>query len=354
MPSFFSDRLQHELGELVVLDRVSAPENRARHLVHLREEDRRAAELEMESLQNQKRNRVLSALDMAYGLRTRDAESLDESRRVDRNFHVLVPDARVTIPTETRLSSALASVVRNLLEARYPRHPDFDHDASISRRRLEEALKRVQEVSLADNQRVAFDRGESKPFEIAQRMGFLHVNESSATVRIDRAQEVENRLRDRGIESPTVAQVRTAFDPENLAGMTPELADFCALAFAALQGRELFPRRPRGGRGPDAGQGRRRAHAGARACSDTAAWNRSSPRWARSSVCARGASHLLGPLASQALRRVREAPHRGHEGRRRPRGDLPRPVGAAGRDAGHPAARDGRERRDAGASAGHA
>jgi hypothetical protein len=240
LPSFFSDRLQRELGELVVLDRVSAPENRAKHLQHLREEDRRAAELEMESLQSQKRNRVLSALDMAYGLRTRDAESIDESRRVDRNFHVLVPDARVTIPTETKLSSALASVVRNLLEARYPRHPDFDHDASISRRRLEEALKRVQEVSLADNQRVAFDRGEAKPFEIAQRMGFLHVNESSATVRIDRAQEIENRLRDRGIESPTVAQVRAAFDPENLAGMTPELADFCALAFAALQGRELF------------------------------------------------------------------------------------------------------------------
>jgi len=240
LPSFFSDRLQRELGELVVLEKVLSDENRERHLKDLRPDVRREAEAELEALRNQKRNRLRDALDMAYGIRTRDAESLDESRRVDRHFHVFVPETGFALPTETQLGPALVRVVRVLLEKRYPRHPQFADEAGVSRRRLEDALRKVQEVALADNQRVAFDRADAKVFEVASQMAFLLVNESTATVRMDGAQQVENRLRDKGHESPTVAQVRAAYDPEGQMGLTPELADFCVLAWAALTGRELY------------------------------------------------------------------------------------------------------------------
>ncbi len=240
LPSFFSDRLQRELGELVVLERVLGDENRQRLLQHLRPDERRAAEAEMEALRNQKRNRIRDALDMAYGIRKPDAESLDEARRVDRHFHLFVPETGMPLPTETQLGPALVRVVRGLLDKRYPRHPSFAEEAGISRKRLEDALRKVQEVALADSQRVAFDRAEAKLFDVASVTAFLLVNESNATVRTDGAQQVENRLRDKGIESPTVAQVRAAYDPDGQMGLTSELADFYVLAWAALLGRELY------------------------------------------------------------------------------------------------------------------
>ncbi len=240
LPSFFSDRVQRELGELVVLERILEGDGWRKHLEHLRTDDQLRARDELDSLRNQKKNRILRALDVAYGIRTPDQDTLDPSRRVDRHFHIFVPETQLPMTAETQLGPALTAVIRGLLEARYPRHPAFDHEAGVTRKRLDDALRKVQEVAAADNQRAAVDKADARAFDVGARLGFLHVNDASATLRTERSLRVEHELRDRGVDSPEVRDVRKAMDPEGLTGMTPELRDFCVLAWAAVTGRELY------------------------------------------------------------------------------------------------------------------
>lgn len=240
LPSFFSDKVQRELGQLVVLERILEGDGWRRHLEHLRTDDQLRARDELDSMRNQKKNLVLRALDMAYGIRTPDQDTLDPSRRVERHFHVFVPESQMGMTAETQLGPALTSVIRNLLDVRYPRHPAFEHEAGVTRRRLEDALRKVQEVAAADHQRLPFDKADAKVLEVGARLGFLHLSDAVATLRSERAQRVEGELRERGVENPDVRQVRAAFDREDLAGLTPELRDFCVLAWAAVTHRELY------------------------------------------------------------------------------------------------------------------
>jgi len=240
LPSFFSDKVQKELGLLVVLERLLDGETWRGYVRDLRSDDQIRAHEELDSMRNQKKNLVLRALDVAYGIRTPDQDTLDPSRRVDRHFHVFVPESQMGMTAETQLGPALTSVVRNLLEVRYPRHPAFEHEANLSRRKLEDALRKVQEIAAADHQRLAFDRADAKLLEVGAKLGFLHLSDAVATLRTERSQRVESELRERGIENPEVRQVRLAFDRDDLAGLTPELRDYCVLAWAAVTNRELY------------------------------------------------------------------------------------------------------------------
>ncbi len=240
LPSFFSDKVQRELGLLVVLERLLDGETWRGYMQDKRSDEQLRAREELDSMRNQKKNLVLRALDMAYGIRTPDQDTLDPSRRVDRHFHVFVPESQMGMTAETQLGPALTSVVRNLLEVRYPRHPAFEHEAGITRQRLEGALRKVQEIAAADHQRLAFDRADAKVLDVGAKLGFLHLSDAVATLRMERAQRIESELKERGIENPEVRQVRAAFDRDDLAGMTPELRDFCVLAWSAVTNRELY------------------------------------------------------------------------------------------------------------------
>jgi hypothetical protein len=64
-----------------------------------------------------------------------------------------------------------------------PSTPTSTYDYDLATR--ERTLRKVQEVALADSQRVGFDRTDTKLYEVASLTAFLLVNESNATVRTD-------------------------------------------------------------------------------------------------------------------------------------------------------------------------
>ena len=68
LPNFFGDRVQKDLMELVIIERVLDDPTRA-YLAHLRPDDQRRAREELEHLKSQKRARVRRAMEAAYGLR---------------------------------------------------------------------------------------------------------------------------------------------------------------------------------------------------------------------------------------------------------------------------------------------
>lgn len=235
LPSFFGEKLDRDLGELVLIDEVLR--DWKRYLENLRPEEQGTARLELENLGSQKRQRVRRALSSAYGVSMQAEGELDPARSIQRHFFVLTPGMTIPPSLQAGLRDALTAAIHELLEQRWPRHPKFD--GRVTSGRLRKALDRFYDVCQAENQRIAIDQAERADLRIPEALGIATVTESSAALRLHVFQEADNRLRADGIETPTVGRVKRAFDPEGLMGLTTEVADFLVLAYAAATGHEL-------------------------------------------------------------------------------------------------------------------
>lgn len=237
LPSFFGDRVQKDLMELVVIDRILDDPLRA-YLAHLRPDDQRRAREELEHLRAQKRARVRRALEAAYGLKKADEGDLDAARRVDRHIHVLWPGWEIRGVTESVLDRAVNKAVEELLALRYPRHPYF---TSVTPARLKGALERLEKVCEADGQRMPITRQERGDWEILEQLKIVEATDAFARLRPEWAQDVERMLRQDGIEkAPTVEQLRRRLDPGGQRGLPAEVADLEVIAYATAARRELL------------------------------------------------------------------------------------------------------------------
>lgn len=244
IPSFFGDRVQRALGELVVIDRILEGDNAKQHMANLREEDQRRARTALEHLSNQKRGQVRKTLAVAYGLRAaQDAGEgdLDDARAIERHFISLHPDCALRAPAKSELSRAIMAAVGELMEARYPRHPVFDPgDRTVTVQQLEKAFSAYERVCAQPEQRLPVAKRELGEYALPETLGMLDVSEASARVRPLFAQEIDKELKARGIDTPSVRQVKNVLDPEGKRGLSDEVSDFEVLCYALVSHRELM------------------------------------------------------------------------------------------------------------------
>lgn len=235
LPSFFGEKLDRDLGELVLIDEVLR--DWKRYLENLRPEEQGTARLELENLGSQKRQRVRRALSSAYGVSMQGEGELDPARSLQLHFFVLTPGMTIHPSLQANLGDAVTAAVHDLLEQRWPRHPKFD--GKVTAGRLRKALDRFYEICQAEGQRIAIDKADRGDMQICESLGIATVTESSASLRLQVFQEAENRLRAEGIDVPTVSRLKRAFDHEGLLGLTPDVADLLILTYAAATGHEL-------------------------------------------------------------------------------------------------------------------
>jgi hypothetical protein len=166
-----------------------------------------------------------------------DEAFVDPARRAERHFVALLPGAEVRVPGAADFKNGLHGAVKQLLEARFPQHPDFGERLTAGK--LEKALALFREVCEAQGQRRQFDRAASKEIEPAYALGLVTLADAVAALRLQTFEEIDRALRAGGQDAPTVARVRRQWDPRGVRGLTREVLDFLVLAFAEAQHRLL-------------------------------------------------------------------------------------------------------------------
>jgi hypothetical protein len=235
LPSFFSDRLQRDLGDLVVIEHIMRKDSQT--LVPLSPEDKARALAELGNLAEQKRARIRRALTSAYGVTAASEGDLDDTRRVEKNMYLLRQGLKLAGSIAADLKTALDKGIGDLLYQSFPRHPMFSE--RVTQPKLTKALERFQQVCDAEGHRVQIDKAERKDFDLSAELTLLSVTDTWASLRPATLQEVERHLAAKGQSTPTARQVATAFDPEGVYGLQRDVRDFQVLAFAAWGARQL-------------------------------------------------------------------------------------------------------------------
>lgn len=243
LPTFFSREMEEVLGDLVKLEHILDGDTR-RYLGHLRVEDQHTARADLTSMRAQNQSLVKRCLSDAYGLTIGGQSShLDASRAVDEHILPLLDDLEIRSVLAGNMRDGMKQIVDAVLAKRYPHHPRFDGPVNPTRlQRVRELLERLLE---ARDRRLTLEKGERSDLRAyADPLGLTETGDV-ATVLHDRPlQEIEQARQQRGLDTPTVKDVRGWLDPAGTRGLLLEVQDLLVLTWATWSGRTL----QRGGR----------------------------------------------------------------------------------------------------------
>lgn len=244
LPSFFSEAVNKMLGELAILDDVlRTRESRRQAVQHLRVEQQANAELGLENLRSQKRNRVHGALLQAYGLARETEQDIDPSRSLQSHFYVLKPGVRIQPPIGGTLSVAREVCVPALLGLRYPRHPEL---RKLTKQVSARVLELFSDLLEAEGRRLVLDKEDlEKAQSTLGQLGLVRRSENAILLVEDvTLQDLERKRQQKSVDHPTAAEVRDWLDPrgsdgERKMGLQPEAADLVVRAYARWASRTL-------------------------------------------------------------------------------------------------------------------
>jgi len=240
MPDFFSERLDRELGQLVVLNAILSGDNARKHLGHLRTDDQARARLDLDSLRNQKHAQVRRALDQAYGLvRGNDDTLVDPSQRIEEHVVSLHPGLKARPLLAGSFSDGLHQLAERLLEARYPHHPRFGGRVTVGK--LEKTRDVVERLLDAPDQRLSgLPAAEQQLMDAyAGPLGLAQLSEGTAILNATRLREIDQQRERVGTTMPEVEQVRGFVDPQGTLGLPLPASDLMVYVYTLWSGRSL-------------------------------------------------------------------------------------------------------------------
>ena len=238
LPSFFSEQLNDTLGKLVRVDHIDgAPDD---YLRSLSGADRERAKNQIHEMRQVLRQRILVALEVAYGVRSSaEAESLLD-QTIEPHTYPLHPNAKEAAFAKHSLKAAIEEQVDALLSARYPGHPNFKkpftgktagHVAELLGQIIEEKANRLH---LKDKADLALLKEIADPFLLAQ------VSDEIAVLRTDVLERIKKGGRLAGVDEPTVSQVAAWAEGDRAQGLDPVARDLLVDVYARWRGATIF------------------------------------------------------------------------------------------------------------------
>lgn len=230
LPSFFSAAMNQMLGELVILEHIV--QQPSGYLAELSVENQARAKNDLLNLKTQKKNRVLQALEQAYGLATARESDIDSGQSVEKHLQVLKPGAVLQTSLAASLGTAVDNFIPALLDARYPRHPRFTQRLTAARvERLVEKFGAIIDSEAkqipADRELIAEMRG------TLGELGLVRTSETAVHLVEDRLlQEIEKRRQQAVSERPEVQEVRRFIDESGRMGLEREAFDLVIRCYA--------------------------------------------------------------------------------------------------------------------------
>jgi hypothetical protein len=242
LPTFFSQATKDLLGDYVILEHILGSTDRKKQAVaHLATEQQVRALQDLENLRTQKQSRLRQALEQAYGLASPDETTLDLQHAAERSLHLLRAGHGAIEPRlAPGLAQALEAYARAVLDERYPRHPRFGR--RITPHVVREAAQLFAEVADTDDRRLPTSKQRAEVAEdVLAPLALARVVEGGAVHLVeDRTLRfLENERHRRGLERPTVDEMREIYDESRQMGLPRVVEDLVIRCYARVHGREL-------------------------------------------------------------------------------------------------------------------
>ncbi|WP_245713296.1 DUF6079 family protein [Nocardia rhamnosiphila] len=245
LPKFFSDKVNRQLGRLVILNYVLAGDRWASYANELSDADRTAARSILQQQQTQVRGQLGTAIQVAYGVAA--GAGFPENQPPLRSLHA---GFAVQPPIGHDLGEAANRLIDDAFAALYPDHPEFTPaDQLITRRQLNTALARLREAQALADGRIALERSERDIVRrIVESLSVARTNDTHllagpehfATWRNRITQELSRAGVDESDDVP-IEELRSAIvasGPKR--GLTDDMVDLVAGAWAAQGKRSWF------------------------------------------------------------------------------------------------------------------
>ncbi|MEU1950841.1 DUF6079 family protein [Nocardia rhamnosiphila] len=245
LPNFFSDKVNRQLGRLVILNYVLAGDRWASHANELSDADRAAARSILQQQQTQVRGQLGTAIQVAYGVAA--GAKFPEGQPPLRSLHA---GFAVQPPIGHDLGEAANRLIDDAYAALYPDHPEFTPaDQLITRRQLNTALTRLREAQAVVDGRISLDRGEREIVRrIVESLGVARTNDTHllagpehfANWRNRITQELSRAEIDEAEDVPIEALRNAIVASGPKRGLTDDMVDLVAGAWAAQGKRSWF------------------------------------------------------------------------------------------------------------------
>jgi hypothetical protein len=238
LPSFLSDAMQKQLGELVILEHICESRETMRgYVADLSVENQARAMTDLENLKHSKQARLLTVLAEAYGLASPREGSLDGARLAEPHVRVLKPGAKLAARVPPNFAEAVDTYVQDLLSTRWPRHPRLGE--KLTRRRVEHLVDVFGQLVDADDKRLPAERALiDEVRDTLGELGLVRVTENAIHLVTDRVlQELDKRREQKSIDQPSVGQLRDWIDEGGKMGLQREAEDLTIRCYARWDAR---------------------------------------------------------------------------------------------------------------------
>jgi hypothetical protein len=242
IPAYFTAHARHELGQLVIIDRLLAGNRLESYAANLSATDRAQARILLENQHSQLTERVKAMLLGAYGVTPDpagmvDGSSFDQSRR----FHSLCAGLRLRPPVGATLGEAFLNLLDQGLRFQLPDYPDFK--AELTRGNLRKVYQDLQRASQSSESkpRIAIDRPlRALMRDIAQELRLGEMGEDHFVLDIDFWASHFKRKAAAENVSLTVGRLRKWTDEPTPRGLPADAQNLIILTFADRENYSFF------------------------------------------------------------------------------------------------------------------
>ena len=249
LPSFLSRKTQKDLGDLVVLDHLLTGERFDGYASHLSAVDRQTARALLDNRRSQLREQIRMSLEMAYGVAPAAPGVVDESHGLADHFQSLDPTFQPRPPVGANLRQAFESLLGQVLDHRYPAHPDFGREVKIGD--LRKAHEVLQEAVAEPDGRILVERP-LRPIlrDLAQPLKLGTMHETHFVLSAHWRSHFDRRIAGRASgatnagdgdgASLTVGKLRSWIDQPEPMGLPTPAANLVLLVFAEETNRSFY------------------------------------------------------------------------------------------------------------------
>lgn len=245
IPAFFSNRIQTELGRLVIIERLLLGNNLDQHAEHLSLQDRQTARLLLENQKSALAQRIQAAVEAAYAIRSEPTPgTLDAAYDMSElHFQSLYPSLNLQRPVGATLGEALQHLLDQALSHQLPKHPRFGQEVKLGKD-LRQVLDVCQHAAHTQDGRVYVE-------DKAIRQKLIHLANPLELGKIESVDKTHfvldntwknhfnRKLTQSGQTNPTVADLRRWMDEPEERGLPKEIQNLLILVYADQTNRSF-------------------------------------------------------------------------------------------------------------------
>lgn len=237
VPAYLTQRARQDLGRLVIIDHLLRGDNLNRATENLSEQDRQQARISLESQSSSLKEKIKQALVGAYGVAEPPPDMVDDTPDKSERLQSLDPGFKPRPPAGGGLRQAFEAVLMQLLEHRYPAHPDFSGSTALTLSNLRKARELMAEAAQDSDRRVAVEIN-ARAFmrSIAVNLGLGQIGDTHFVLDGPLLDSLQGKV-GQAPSAPTVRQLREWLDEPRPRGLPREVADLVILTFADATSR---------------------------------------------------------------------------------------------------------------------